>query len=122
MSAGVSLRPPWPALFRRRGDAQASAIFKHSHTLPQGNGDTGPTLAGSAVSGECNLIVFDAVDQLELAIETEVIHSAIAASHIVNLVFRVIPYQGYFFSRSPAPAVQYFFSHSSWLNVLGTST
>jgi hypothetical protein len=41
--------------------------------------------------------------------------------------------EGYFFSRSPAPAVrisspipcgsiQYFFSHSSRLNCLGTST
>jgi hypothetical protein len=33
-----------------------------------------------------------------------------------------LPMEGYFFSRSPAPAVQYFFSHSSWLNSLGTST
>src|SRR6266511_3581630 len=28
----------------------------------------------------------------------------------------------FLFTHTPAPAVQYFFSHSSWLNVLGTST
>jgi hypothetical protein len=36
--------------------------------------------------------------------------------------FSQLPMEGYFFSRSPAPAVQYFFSHSSRLNSLGTST
>jgi hypothetical protein len=29
--------------------------------------------------------------------------------------------EGYFFSRSPAPAEQYFFSHSSRLNSLSAS-
>jgi hypothetical protein len=47
--------------------------------------------------------------------------------------FSQLPMEGYFFSRSPAPAVrtssplpcgliEYSFSHSSRLNVLGTST
>jgi hypothetical protein len=38
--------------------------------------------------------------------------------------FSQLPMEGYFFSRSPAPAVstQYSFSHSSRLNGLGTST
>jgi hypothetical protein len=35
-----------------------------SRTLPQGNGDAGPTLAGGAIGGERNLIVLDAGDVL----------------------------------------------------------
>jgi hypothetical protein len=44
--------------------AQASAVLDHSRTLPQGNGDAGPTLAGGAIGGERNLIVLDASDVL----------------------------------------------------------
>jgi hypothetical protein len=44
--------------------AQASAVVDHSRTLPQGNGDAGPTLAGGAIGGERNLIVLDASDVL----------------------------------------------------------
>ena len=44
--------------------AQASAVVDHSRTLPQGNGDAGPTLAGGAMGGERNLIVLDAGDVL----------------------------------------------------------
>jgi hypothetical protein len=44
--------------------AQASAVLDHSRTLPQGNGDAGPTLASGAIGGERNLIVLDASDVL----------------------------------------------------------
>jgi hypothetical protein len=44
--------------------AQGSAVLDRSHTLPQGNGGAGPTLAGGAMRGERNLIVLDAGDML----------------------------------------------------------
>ena len=37
--------------------AQPPAILDHSRTLPQGDGSTGPALAGGAEGGECDLIV-----------------------------------------------------------------
>jgi hypothetical protein len=43
----------------------AGAGYPRSLARPsQGNGDARPMLAGSAVSGECNVIVFDASDVL----------------------------------------------------------
>jgi hypothetical protein len=42
--------------------AQTSAVLDHSRTLPQGDGDAGPTLAGGVEGGERKLIVLDAGD------------------------------------------------------------
>src|SRR5262249_51165047 len=45
--------------------AQAAAILDHSRALPQGDGSAGPAFAGGAESGECNLVVLDAGDELD---------------------------------------------------------
>ena len=44
--------------------AQASAVLDHSITLPQRDGDAGPTLARGEIGSERNLIVLDAGDVL----------------------------------------------------------
>ena len=46
-------------------DAQVSAVLDHSITLPQGNGDAGPTLARGEIGGERNLVVLDAGNVLD---------------------------------------------------------
>ena len=45
--------------------AQASAVLDHSITLPQGDGDAGPTLARGEIGGERNLVVLDAGNVLD---------------------------------------------------------
>jgi hypothetical protein len=43
-------------------DAQASAVLDHSRTLPQGDGDTGPTLAGIE-TGPHTIVVRKTIDR-----------------------------------------------------------
>jgi hypothetical protein len=47
------------ASVRARGGyyAQASAVLDHSFTLPQGDGDAGPTVAGGAIGGERRVLI-----------------------------------------------------------------
>jgi hypothetical protein len=66
--------------------AQAAAVLYHPGTLPQGDGDAGPTLAGGEERGERDLVVLDPGDVLDMLSRSGVQVSMRNVKWVLNVV------------------------------------